>query len=89
MVENSQSWHGVNSSENSIRSNLANANRGKYHLSQEDDLSARIANLTRKVEAMEIRKVKEVKSVQNEEICSICETLVHSTNECLNIPIFK
>nr|KJB66382.1 hypothetical protein B456_010G138200 [Gossypium raimondii] len=55
LVENSQSWHIVNPSEGSIRSNLTN-NKGKYHLSQEDDLSAKMASLTRKVEAMELRK---------------------------------
>ena len=38
LAENSQSWHGNNPSEGSIRSNLANANRGKHYLSQDDDL---------------------------------------------------
>ena len=58
VAENSQSWQSVNSSEGSIRSNLANANKEKYYLSQEDDLNARLASLTRKVEAMELRKSK-------------------------------
>ena len=88
LAENSQSWHIVNPSEGSIRSNLAN-NKGKYHLSQEDDLSARMASLTRKVEAMELRKVQEVKPVKTEEICNICEILGHSTVECPNISLFK
>ena len=87
LAENSQSWHSVNSSEGSIRSNLANSNKGKYYLSQEDDLNARLASLTRKVEAMELKKVKEIKSVQEEEVCSNCELLGHSTNECPNLPV--
>ena len=67
LAKNSQSWHNTSSSENSIRSNLVNANRRKYHLSQEDELNARIACLTRKFEAMEINEEKEIKSMQNEE----------------------
>ena len=85
LAENSQSWHGTNPSENSIRSNLS---KGKYHLSQEEDLNARFASLARKIEVMEIGKVKEIKSVQNEKICSICDELGHSTNECPKIPLF-
>ncbi|XVF72157.1 hypothetical protein PTKIN_Ptkin15bG0096600 [Pterospermum kingtungense] len=89
LAENSQSWHSTSSSENSIRSNLANASRGKHHLSQEDDLNARVASLTRKIEAMEMKKEKEIKSVQNDEICGICDIVGHSTNICPNIPVFK
>ncbi|XP_022862089.1 uncharacterized protein LOC111382375 [Olea europaea var. sylvestris] len=89
LAENSQSWQTVKPIENSIRSNLASSSGGKYQLSQDDDLNARIASLSRKVEAMELRKVKEVKPVQNDEICSICETFGHLTHDCPNIPVFK
>ncbi|KAJ4715158.1 Integrase [Melia azedarach] len=89
LAENSQSWQTTSSSENSIRSNLASSSGGKYTLSQEDDLSARVANLTRKIEAMELRKVKEVKSVLNDEVCGICEIMGHCTQDCPNVPIFK
>ena len=87
LVENSQSWHSVNSSEGSIRSNLANSNKEKSYLSQEDDLNARIASLTRKVEGMELKKVNKIKYVQEEKVCSNCELIEHSTNECPNIPL--
>ncbi|KAJ4723222.1 Integrase [Melia azedarach] len=89
LAENSQSWQTTSSSENSIRSNLASSSGGKYTLSQEDDLSARVANLTRKIEAMELRKVKEVKSVLNDKVCGICEVMGHCTQDCPNVPIFK
>ncbi|XP_022851737.1 uncharacterized protein LOC111373434 [Olea europaea var. sylvestris] len=89
LVENSQSWQKVKPIENSIRSSLASSSGGKYQLSQDDDLNARIASLSRKVEAMELRKVKEVKPVQNDEICSIGETFGHLTHDCPNIPVFK
>lgn len=89
MAENSQSWHSNNSSEGYIRSNLLYANKGKYNLSQKNDLSARIPSLTRKVEAIEFKKVNEIRTMQNEEVYSICEILGHSTQECSNIPVFK
>ncbi|XP_022852000.1 uncharacterized protein LOC111373667 [Olea europaea var. sylvestris] len=89
LAENSQSWQTVKLIENSIRSSLASSSGGKYQLSQDEDLNARIASLSRKVEAMELRKVKEVKPVQNDEICSICETFGHLTHDCPNIPVFK
>ena len=89
LAENSQSWHGTNPSKNSIRSNLASNSKGKYHLSQEEDLNTRFASLARKIEAMKIGKVKEIKSVQNEKICSIYDELGHSTNECPKISLFK
>ena len=58
-------------------------------MSQEDDLNARVTSLTRKIEAMELRKAKEVKSIKNKEFCNLCETNEHSTNECPHLPVFK
>ena len=49
MAEYSQSWHDTNPSKNSIRSNLASNSKGKYHLSQKEDLNARFANLAKKI----------------------------------------
>ena len=56
LAENSQSWHSVNSSESSIRSNLANSNKGKYYLSQEDDLNVRLASLQEKLKPWNLKK---------------------------------
>ena len=88
LAENSQNWQTCNSS-NSIRSNLASSSGGKYQLNQENDLSARVANLTRKIEAMEMKEMRQVKSIQNEEVCGICEIDDHPTKECPNLPILK
>ncbi|KAI3465030.1 hypothetical protein Pfo_021693, partial [Paulownia fortunei] len=76
-----------NSFKGSIRSNLANSNKEKYYLSEEDDLNARLASLIRKVEAMELKKVKKIKFVQEKEVCSNCELLGHSINKYPNIPV--
>ena len=55
-----------------------------------DDLCAKVASLTRKLEAMELRKVEEVNTMPNiYEVCRICETMEHPTNECPTIPAFK
>ena len=58
-------------------------------MSQEYDLSARVASLARKVEAMEMRKLRETKSILTEEVCGICDIVGHPTNECPNHSIFK
>jgi len=60
-----------------------------YQLREGDDLNVRISSLTRKVEAMELRKVNEIKVVQNEEVCVICEIIGHTTHECPTILAFK
>ena len=63
---------------------------GKYQLREDDDLSARVASLTRKLEAMELRKVNGINTVSKiDEVCRICETMEHPTNECPTIPAFK
>jgi len=46
---------------------------------ENDDVSARIASLTRKVEAMELKKGGKEKVIEKEDICSICETTGHMT----------
>ena len=63
---------------------------GKYQLREDDDLSAKVASLTRKLEVMEIRKVNGISTVPKiDEVHRICETMEHPTNECSTIPAFK
>ena len=57
---------------------------------EDDDLSTRVASLTRKLEAMELRKVNGINIVPKiDEVCRICEIMEHPTNECPTIPTFK
>ena len=57
---------------------------------EDDDLSTRVASLTRKLEAMELRKVNGINTVPKiDEVCRICEIMEHLTNECPTIPNFK
>ena len=46
---------------------------GMYNVREDHDLQAKFAFLTRKVEALELRKSGQLKSVQDI-VCQICET---------------
>ena len=71
---------------------------GVHHL-RENDLQAKIANLTRKLEAIELKKVNEVIVVPKVpsvpmgfgvvESCIICDDPTHSTINCPNLPQVK
>ena len=54
-----------------------------------NDVSARLANLTRKVEAMEFKRGGKEKIIEKEDICGICETNGHMTQDYPTIPAFK
>ena len=70
-----------------------------HHLRENDELQAKISNLTRKLEAIEMKKVNEVTSVPQipsvptgtrvEEPCIICDDPTHSTINCPNLPQVK
>ena len=72
---------------------------GIHHLRENDDLQAKLANLTRKLEAIELKKVNEVTVVPKvpsvpmgsvvEESCIICVDPTHLTINCPNLPQVK
>ena len=72
---------------------------GIHHLRENDDLQAKITNLTRKLVAIELRKVNKVTVVPQvpsvpmgsrvEEPCIICDDPTHSTINCPNLPQVK
>ena len=65
---------------------------GIHHLRENDDLQAKIANLTRKLEAIKLQKVNEVtvvpttpampKGFEVEEPCIICDDPTYLTINC-------
>ena len=87
--QNAQSWDTTDTSDRSKAS--TNPSRGgKYQLREDDDLSARVASLTWKLEAMELKKVNGINIMPKiDEVCRICETMEHPTNECPTISTFK
>ena len=89
LVENAQSWDTTDTSDRS-RASTNPFGGGKYQLREDDDLSARVASLTRKLEALELSKVNGINIVPRiDEVCRICEIMEHLTNECPTIPNFK
>ena len=72
---------------------------GIHHLRENNDLQAKIANLTRKLETIELKNVNEVTIVPKvssvpmgsgaEEPCIICDDPSHSTINFSNLPQVK
>lgn len=87
LAENAQSWDTTDVYD---RSRRVESENGKYSLKEEDDLRAKLTLLTRKIDAMELKKVNEVHATPTiHESCSICEDNSHSTKDCPTIPAFK
>jgi hypothetical protein len=88
LAENAQVW---DTTEKIDKAKPEPSSRGGlYHIKADEDMSARIATLTRKVEAIELSKVVVTKSPKPIEIsCEICEATVHLTKDCPTIPAFK
>ena len=87
LAENAQSW---DNSDQSIKTKASPSSHWGMHVIREnDDVSARLANLTRKFEAMELKKGGKEKIIEKENICGICETNGHMTQDCPTIPAFK
>ena len=62
IAENARTWE-TNTSVDTAKVHSTPTGGGIHHLRENDDLQAKIANLTRKLEAIELKKVNEVTSV--------------------------
>ena len=98
IVENARTWE-TNTSVDTAKVHSTHTGGGIHHLRENDDLQAKIANLTRTLEAIELKKVNEVTSMPQvpsvpigsrvEEPCIICNDPTHSTINCPNLPQVK
>ena len=98
IAENSRTWE-TNTSLDTAKVHSTPTGGGIHHLRENDDLQAKIANLTRKLEAIELKKVNEITIVPQvpsvprgfgvEEPCIICDDTTHSTINCPNLPQVK
>ena len=98
IAENARTWE-TNTSVDTAKVHSTPTGGGIHHLRENDDLQAKIANLTMKLEAIELKKVNEVTSVPQvpsvpigprvEEPCIICDDPTHSTINCPNLPQVK
>ena len=59
IAENARIWE-TNTSLDTTKVHSTPTGRGIHHLRENDDLQAKIANLTRKLEAIELKKVNKV-----------------------------
>ena len=98
IAKSAQTWE-TNTSLDTSKVHSIPAGGGIHHVKENDDLQAKIANLTRKLEAIEMKKVKEVTIVRKipsvpmgsgvDESCIICKDPTHSTINCPNLPQVK
>ena len=95
IAENARTWE-TNTSVDTVKVHNTPIGGGIHHLRENDDLQEKISNLTRKLEAIELKKVNEVTSVPQvpsvpigprvEEPCIICDDPTHSTINFSNLP---
>ena len=98
IAENAQTWE-TNTSLDTAKVNSTPTGGGIHQLRENDDLQEKITNLTRNLEAIELKKVNEVTVVPKvplvpmgsgvEESCIICDDPTHSTINCPNLPQVK
>jgi hypothetical protein len=87
LAENAQVWDTTERTDKAKPE--PNSRGGLYHIKAYEDMSARIATLTRKVGAIELSKVGVLSPKPIEISCKICEANVHLTKDCPTIPAFK
>ena len=95
IAKNARTWE-ANTSLDIAKVHSTPIGGGIHHLRENDDLQAKIANLPRKLEAIELKKVNEVIVVPKvfsvpmgsrvEEPSIICDDPTHSTIDCPNCP---
>ena len=98
IAENARTWE-TNTSLDTAKVHSTPTGGGIHHLRENDDLQEKIANLRRKLEAIELKKVNEVTSLPQvpslpmgprvEEPYIICDDPTHSTINYPNLPQVK
>ena len=94
VAETAQSWDTSDPHDRTIKAKVFSTqnapSHGLFHLSEEDGMNAKVAQLTRRVEEMSLKAPQETPPQPLvEAICAICETIGHPTQECPTIPAFK
>ncbi|XP_057969433.1 uncharacterized protein LOC131158581, partial [Malania oleifera] len=89
LAENAQSWDVSDVYDRSEKQKCIGGG-GKYQLKEVDDLNARLALMSKRLESIELKKVNEMHVLpSSSEKCSICEDPGHVTDACPTIPAFK
>ena len=71
LAENTRNWEDYPSSLGDPREKINPQPRGKFQLSESDDINARLSALSRKMESFEIKKTKPIHEV--EVFCVVCD----------------
>ncbi|XP_052177519.1 uncharacterized protein LOC127791578 [Diospyros lotus] len=87
LAENTRNWEVSPLSLEDSREHVSPQPRGKFQISESDNINARSTALTKKMEELELKKTKAVHEV--EVLCVVCETNGHMTEDCPTIPTFK
>ncbi|KAL6312649.1 hypothetical protein AAG906_010385 [Vitis piasezkii] len=68
-----------------------NAKAGMYTLNEDDDMKAKFAAMTRRLEELELKKMHEVQVLLKRQVksCPICQSYEHLMEECPTIPVVR
>jgi len=88
LAENAQNWDITGTYEAPGKTQPHTSSGDMYNLREDHDLQAKFASLTRKVEALKLKRSGQLKPVQ-EIVCQICKSNEHLTNDCPTLPSFK
>ncbi|RVW30299.1 hypothetical protein CK203_094536 [Vitis vinifera] len=73
--------------------NALHAKAGMYTLNEDDDMKAKFAAITRRLEELELKKMHEVQAVAETPVqghpCPICQSYEHLVEECPTMPTVK
>ncbi|RVX10720.1 hypothetical protein CK203_018377 [Vitis vinifera] len=96
VAEVSRGWDEPNKGEvgkTKSQPNAFNANAGMYTLSEDIDMKAKVAAMTRRLEELELKKIYEVQVVTETPVqvmpCPICQSYEHLVEECPTIPTVR
>ncbi|RVW30850.1 hypothetical protein CK203_116074 [Vitis vinifera] len=68
-----------------------NVKAGMYTLNEDDDMKAKFAVMTRRLEELELKKMHEVQAVAEApvqvKLCPICQSYEHLVEECLQFQL--
>ena len=73
--------------------NAFNAKAGMYTLNEDNDMKAKVAAMTRRLEELKLKKIYEVQAIAETPVqvmpCPICQCYEHLVGECPTIPAIK
>ena len=93
IAENSNTWTRPSpmDSIDRTRTNTTTSSGSVFKLREDDNMSAKISMLNKKIEALKMKGSKNVSATFREdpmEVCKICHEINHATSECASLSSF-